>query len=97
MQSKVLPESSLFPPSFLSSFFFGGDSIPVFRYASTRALVREWNIAGTKRLPISTIDPINVTANVIVDRENGPLLQALASDSDGWVDHMPDSPGTATS
>lgn len=62
-------------------------------YASTRALVREWNIAGTKRLPISTIDPINVTANVIVDRENGPLLQALASDSDGWVDHMPDSPG----
>ena len=42
------------------------------------------NVAGAKRFPISTTDPINVTANVIVDHDNGPLLQALASDSDGW-------------
>lgn len=60
-------------------------------YAATPALVNEWNAAGAKRFPISTTDPINVTANVIVDRNNSHLLQALASDSDDWIDHVPES------
>ena len=47
LQSKVLPESSLFPPSFLSSFFLGGTRSP----SSDMRRPGRWYASGTSLGP----------------------------------------------